>query len=88
MTPKPKWLVVARNEYRIRTSKIRKMRRYFPYGAAGLLLVYVAFIAPALVNLFVEDFLALLLSQAAVAMVQMHLSMADKSTWANWGGRT
>ena len=71
--PVPKWLVVARNEYRIHTSRIRKIRSYFPFLAAGLLLIYVAFLAPAFVNLLVEDFLALLLSQAAVAMVQILL---------------
>ena len=73
--PVPKWLVVARNEYRIRTSKIRKIRPYFPYLVIGLLAVYVAFIAPAFVNLFIDDFLAFILSQAAVAMVQIILFM-------------
>jgi hypothetical protein len=71
--PVRKWLVVARNEYRIRTSRIRKIRPYFPYLVIGLLVVYVAFIAPAFVSLFIDDFLALLLSQNAVAMVQIIL---------------
>ena len=71
--PTPKWLVVARNEYRIHTSRIRKIRPYFPYLVIGLLAVYVAFIAPSFASLFIEDFLALLLSQAAVATVQMIL---------------
>jgi len=71
----PKWLVVARNEYRIRTSRIRKIRPYFPYLVIGLLAVYVAFIAPRIVSLFIDDFLALLLSQAGVAMVQIILFM-------------
>ncbi|MCK5403382.1 hypothetical protein KAI60_04640, partial [Candidatus Bathyarchaeota archaeon] len=69
----PKWLIVARNEYRIHTSRIRRIRPYFLYLIAVLLLVYVGFIAPALANLFIEDFLALLLSQAAVGMVQIIL---------------
>ena len=60
--PVPKWLVVARNEYRIHTSRIRKMRPYFPYLVMGLLAVYVAFIAPAVVGLFIDDFLAFFLS--------------------------
>ena len=71
--PGPKWLVVARNEYRIHTSRIRKIRPYFPYLAIGLLAVYVAFIAPAFVSLFIDEFLALLFSQAAIAMVQIIL---------------
>ncbi len=69
----PKWLVVAKNEYRIHTSRIRKIRRSFPFLATGLLLVYLVYLAPALVALFVEDFLALMLSNAAVAMVQVIL---------------
>jgi hypothetical protein len=73
--PVPKWLVVARNEYRIRTSRIRKIRPFFPYLVIGLLAVYVAFIAPAFVSLFIDDFLILLLSQAAVATVQIILFM-------------
>jgi len=71
----PKWLVVARNEYHIHTSRIRKIRPYFPYLVIGLLAVYVAFIAPSFASLFIDDFLALLLSQAAVAMVQIILFM-------------
>ena len=71
----PKWLVVARNEYRIHTSRIRRIRPYFPYLVIGLLAVYVAFIAPAFVSLFIDDFLAFFLSQAAVAMMQIILFM-------------
>ena len=69
----PKWLVVARNEYRIYTSRIRKIRPYFPYLVTGFLVVYVVLIAPSFAGLFIDDFLALLLSQAAVAMVQIIL---------------
>ena len=71
--PTPKWLVVARNEYRIHTSRIRKVRRYFPYLIIGLLAIYVAFIAPSFARLFIDEFLAFILSQAAVAMVQIIL---------------
>ena len=69
----PKWLVVAENEYRISTSRIRKIRSLFPFLVVGLLAFYVAFIAPRFVALFIDDFLALLLSQAALAMVQIIL---------------
>jgi len=71
----PKWLVVARNEYRIHTSRIRRIRPYFPYLVIGLLAVYVAFIAPSFVSLFIDDFLTFFLSKAAVAMVQIILFM-------------
>ena len=71
----PKWLVVARNEYRIRINRIRKIRPYFPYLVIGLLAVYVAFIAPRIVSLFIDDFLAFFLSQVAVAMVPVIMFM-------------
>jgi len=73
--PTPKWLVVARNEYRIRINSIRKIRPYFPYLVIGLLAVYVAFIAPRIVSLFIDDFLAFFLSQVAVAMVPVIMFM-------------
>jgi len=71
--PAPKWLVVARNEYRVGTGRIRRIRPFFPYLVTGLLAVYVAFIAPRIVGLLFDDFLALLLSRAAVSMVQIIL---------------
>ena len=67
--PLPKWLVVARNEYRIHTSRIRKIRPYFPYLAIGLLAVYVFYIAPSFVSLFIGDFFSLFPPQAAIAMI-------------------
>ena len=74
--PEPKWLVVARNEYRIHTSRIRKIRPYFPYLVIGLLAVYVAFVAPTFVSLFIGDFFSLFglqpsppLPEAAIGMV-------------------
>ncbi|UCC57681.1 MAG: hypothetical protein JSW14_04680, partial [Candidatus Bathyarchaeum sp.] len=67
--PTPKWLVVARNEYRIRINRIRMIKPVFPYLVIGLLAVYLAFIAPAIVNLFVDDLVAFFLSQLALAMV-------------------
>lgn len=73
--PTPKWLVVARNEYRIHTSRIRKIRPYFPYLVIVLLAVYVAFIAPTVVSPFIDDFLAFIITQAAVPMVQIILFM-------------
>jgi hypothetical protein len=71
----PKWLLIARNEYRINTSRIRKIRPYFPFLVTGVLAVYVAFIAPAFAQLFLDDFLAVILSQTAIALMQVILFM-------------
>jgi hypothetical protein len=70
-----KWLVIARNEYRIRTSSIRLVRPYFPYLIGGLLAIYVAFIAPRVASLFIDDFLNFIISVAAVPLVQILLFM-------------
>jgi len=71
----PKWFVIAKNEYRVITGSIRQIRRYFPYIVIGLLAVYVLFIAPAVVSFFVDDFLAFVISVAAVPVVQIILFM-------------
>ena len=71
----PKWLVVARNQYRISTSSIRRIRPYFLYLAIGLLAIYVGIIAPAIVNPFIDDFLAFIITQSAVPLVQIMLFM-------------
>jgi hypothetical protein len=73
--PAPKWLVVAKNQYRISTSSIRRIRSYFLYLAIGLLAVYIGFIAPALVNPLIDDFLAFIITQAAVPLVQIIMFM-------------
>ncbi len=73
--PTPKWLVVAKNEYRIRINSIRRIRPFFPYLVVGLLAVYVALIAPAVVGLFTDDILAFFLSQLALAMVPIIVFM-------------
>jgi hypothetical protein len=73
--PAPKWLVVAKNQYRITTSAIRKIRAYFLYLAFGLLAVYVGLVAPAIVSPFIDDFLAFIITQAAVPLVQIILFM-------------
>ncbi len=67
--PRPKWLVVAQNEYRIHTSGIRSLRRIFPILAGGGLIAYVTVIAPLMVDLFLDELLAFFVSQIALAMV-------------------
>jgi hypothetical protein len=71
----PKWLVVARNQYRITTSAIRRIRAYFLYLAIGLLAVYVGLIAPAIVSPFIDEFHVFIITQAAVPLVQIILFM-------------
>lgn len=70
-----KWLVIAKNEYRTRTSSIREIRPYFPYLVVGVLLLYVLYIAPTIVDFFVDELVSFLLSQIAVALVQVILFM-------------
>jgi len=67
--PLPKWFLIAKNEYRLRLNRIRQIRAFFPVLAIGLLAVYVAYIAPYIANLFIDDLLAFFLSQLALAMV-------------------
>ncbi len=67
--PHPKWLLIAQNEYRLRLNRIRKIRGFFPVLVVGLLAVYVAFIAPFIANLVIDDLSAFFLSQLALAMV-------------------
>jgi hypothetical protein len=67
--PLPKWLMIAKNEYRLRLNRIRSIRAFFPVLAIGLLAIYVAFIAPYIANLFIDDLSAFFLSQLALAIV-------------------
>jgi hypothetical protein len=67
--------VVAKNQYRITTSGIRGIRPYFPYLIIALLAVYVAFIAPAVVSPFINGFIAFIITQTAVPLVQIVLFM-------------
>lgn len=71
MKSTPKWLAVARNEYRTHTARVRWLRPYIPYLTIGLLLAHLLFIAPAVVALFVDEAMSLLLSRTAVATVQI-----------------
>ena len=73
--PSPKWLVIAKNEYRVQTSWIRSVRRYFPIAAAGLLAVWVFYLAPMLVSSMLTDLQGLIASQVAVAIFEIILFM-------------
>ncbi len=69
------WLVVARNEYRLRTSGIRSIRKYFHYIAILIVGVVVGVIAPAIANALVDalDVEGFLVSAYAIAMMQVVL---------------
>lgn len=71
--PAAKWLVIAKNRYRTATSSIRSIRSYFLPIVIGLLAVYVAFIAPAVVTPLIDSFTAFIITRAAVPMVQIIL---------------
>jgi hypothetical protein len=71
----PKWFVVAKNEYRITTSRIRAIRPIFPILVIILLAVLVLYVAPKMVSFFLDDFSAFIVSIAAVAMVEIILFM-------------
>ena len=70
-----KWLVVARNEYRLRTSGFRKFRWFFPIAMIALLVVLIGFVAPAVANALFErvDVPAFFISVAAIPMMQILL---------------
>ncbi|MFX0052192.1 MAG: hypothetical protein ACFE8U_12985 [Candidatus Hermodarchaeota archaeon] len=67
------WLSIAQTEYRVSTSRIREIRPYLPYLLIGGLVTYVLFIAPYIVDLFVDELHELLLSAVAVAFIQVFL---------------
>lgn len=71
----PKWLLIARNEYLASTSRIRKIRPFFPFFVTVFLSLYVVFVAPAFVALFLDEFLGLLVSQVAVGLIQIIMFM-------------
>lgn len=68
-------MVVAKNEYRLRTSRFRRFRRFFPFAMIALLVVIVGIIAPAVVDAIMNrvDIPAFLISQAALPIMQILL---------------
>jgi hypothetical protein len=72
---KPKWFIVARNEYRVRTSSIRVMRPFLPVILIGILVAFVLYIAPVIGSFFTEDFLVPILSEIAISLVEFMLFM-------------
>lgn len=71
--PMPKWAIIGRNQYRLVMSSVRFIRPYFMPLIIALLAIYIVYLAPAIVDAFVDDVLAFFLSQAAVALIQILL---------------
>jgi len=71
--PRLKWWLIARNEYLLKTSGIRRWRRLFPIATVVLLAWYVMFAAPAVFSLASDLTKDLLLSEAALSFMQVML---------------
>jgi hypothetical protein len=72
--PSPKWLVIARNEYRVSTGRIRKLRPVLPILFVASIAAYIFIVAPMIVDRYVGDVVALILSQVAVSQVRVILA--------------
>ncbi len=72
--PSPKWLVIARNEYRVSTGRIRKLRPALPILFVASVAAYILIVAPMIVDRYIGDEVALILSQAAVSQVRVILA--------------
>ncbi len=72
--PSPKWLVIARNEYRVITSRIRNLRPVLPILFVTSIVAYTFIVAPMIVDHYVGDATALILSQVAVSQVRAILA--------------
>jgi hypothetical protein len=72
--PSPKWLVIAKNEYRVSTSRIRKLRPVLPILFVVSIAAYIFIVAPMIVDHYVGNAAALILSQVAVSQVRVILT--------------
>ncbi len=79
---KSKWMDIAKNEYRVQTSGIRSIRQYFPLIVGGFSAVWVFYLAPMIVETLVDDFLNVMVSQVAVVLFEIILSLQNgKTIW-------
>ncbi len=67
----PKWLLFARCEYNKSTASVRRIRRYLPLLIILILALHVVYLAPQIVSLLFDDPVSILLSQTALATVQV-----------------
>ena len=65
------WIPIAKTEYRVTTSRIREIRPYLPFILTAGLAIYTLFIAPYIIDLFVDELYELLLSAVAVALIDV-----------------
>jgi hypothetical protein len=70
---RPKWLIIAKNEYLLKTSGFRRYRKVFPFLALAAVMLYVLFVAPAMFSLASDYTRTFLLSDAALAFMQVML---------------
>ena len=70
---RPKWLVIAKNEYLLKTSGFRRYRKVFLILALTFVALYVLFAAPAMFSLASDLTKTFLLSDAALAFMQVML---------------
>jgi hypothetical protein len=73
--PVPKWFIIAKNEYRIVTSSVRKYRLYLPFLVIALIALTIGLVMPFIVNALTSEIEAFFASIVAVAMVQILLFM-------------
>lgn len=69
----PKWLIIAKNEYLLKTSSFRRYRAVYPLLATLLVVTYVFFAAPAMFAAASEYTRSFFLSDAALAFMQVML---------------
>jgi hypothetical protein len=72
--PSPKWLVIAKNEYRVSTSRIRKLRPVLPILFVVSIAAYIFIVAPMIVDHYVGNAAALIISQVAISQVRVILT--------------
>ena len=72
-----KWLVVAKNEYKLKTSKVRAIRPYFHYILIALVGLIVGVVAPLMANSLIRvlDIEGFFISVAALGMMMVVLFM-------------
>lgn len=71
--PRPKWYLIARNEYLLKTSGIRRLRGAFPLLSLAFVAWYIIFAAPAIFSLASDLTKELILSEAALSFLQVML---------------
>ncbi len=73
MRAPPRWYAIAKNEWRLRTSGVRGARRAVLPLLVAAMVLWVGWIAPALVASLVPAFVAFLLSKVALATMEIFL---------------